>query len=116
MLADPQNVTINAVAVSMPRTSMGATQNIYTSADGLTTLTTKQNKSNTRFRREYRVSQTKVAVDPISAANKQVGLSVYFVIDEPTFGFSDVEIGYVIAGMKTAFDSTLWGKILGGEF
>lgn len=116
MLADPQSVTINAVATSMARTQMGATTNVYTSADGLTTLTTKQNKSANRFRREYRVSQTKVAADPISAVNKQVSFSVYFVIDEPNFGFSDTEIGYVIAGMKTAFDATLWGKILGGEF
>jgi hypothetical protein len=116
MLADPQSVTINSVATSMARTQQGATTNVYTSADGLTTLTTKQNKSATRFRREYRVSQTKVAADPISAVNKQVGFSVYFVVDEPTFGFTDAEIGYVIAGMKTAFDSTLWGKILAGEF
>ena len=32
MLADPQSVTINAVATSLPRTQQGTTQNIYTSA------------------------------------------------------------------------------------
>lgn len=116
MLADPQSVTINAVATSLARTNMAPTQNIYMSADGLTTLTTKQNKTASRFRREYRLSQTKVAADPISAVNKQVGFSVYLVIDEPTFGFSDTEIGYVIAALKAAVDATLWGKLLQGEF
>lgn len=60
MLADPQTVTVNAVAIPLPRTSQGATVNIYTSADGNTTLTTKQNKSATRFRREVRLSQQRL--------------------------------------------------------
>ncbi len=116
MLADPQTVTVNSVAIACARTSMGATQNVYTSADGLTTVTTKQNKSATRFRREYRISQQKIAADPISALNKSVGCSVYLVIDEPVFGFSDTEIGYLHSALEAVVDPTLLGKILGGEF
>lgn len=116
MLADPQTVTINAVAIPCARTSQGATTNVYTSADGLTTVTTKQTKSATRFRREYRISQQKVAADPISTLNKSVGVSVYLVIDEPTFGFTDTEIGYLHAALEAVVDPTLLGKILGGEF
>lgn len=116
MLADPQTVTINAVATPLPRTSQGASQNVYTSADGNVTVTTKQNTTASRFRREVRLSQQKVAADPISAINKQVGTSVYLVIDEPRFGFTDTEIGYLIDALKAWLTSTNYNKVLGGEF
>lgn len=117
MLADPQSVTINAVAISLPRTQNGATGNIYTSADGNTTMTTKQNSTAKRFRREVRISQSKIAADPISAVNSRDGFSVYLVVDEPRSGvFSDTEIGYVIDALKTWLSSANYNKVLGGEY
>lgn len=116
MLADPQSVTINAVATSLPRTSTGPTVNGYTSADGVTSMTTKQNITASRFRREVRLSQHKVAADPISGLNKDLGVSVYFVVDEPKSGYSDTEIGYLIDALKTWLSSANYLKVLGGEF
>ena len=117
MLADPQSVTINAVAVSLPRTQQGPTVNTYTSSDGKTVMTTKQNITSSRFRREVRLAQTKIAADPISAVNKESGFSVYLVVDEPRSGvFTDAEIGYVIEALKTWSSSTNYNKVLGGEF
>ncbi len=117
MLADPQSVTINAVATSLPRTQQGPNVNTYTSADGKTIMTTKQNTTSSRFRREVRLAQTKIAADPISAINKESGFSVYLVVDEPRSGvFSDAEIGYVIDALKTWLSSANYGKVLGGEF
>nr|UJQ85730.1 MAG: hypothetical protein 2 [Leviviridae sp.] len=116
MLADPQSVTINSVATSLPRTSMGTSQNVYTSVDGLTSMTTRQNKTAERFRREVRLSQQKVAADPISTLNKQIGTSVYLVVDEPRWGFTDTEIGYLIDALKAWLTSTNYNKVLGGEF
>ena len=117
MLADPQSVTINAVATSLPRTQQGNTQNVYTAADGKTLMTTKQNVTSARFRREVRLSQTKVAADPITAIVKESGCSVYLVIDEPKSSvFSDVEIGYLIDALKAWLTSTNYNKVLGGEF
>jgi len=116
VLADPQSVTINAVATSLPRTSNGATQNVYTSADGVTSMTTKQNVTATRFRREVRLSQHKVAADPISGLNKDLGVSVYVVVDEPKSGYTDAEIGYLIDALKTWLSSANYNKVLGGEF
>lgn len=116
MLADPQSVTINAVATSLPRTQQGPTQNIYTSADGNTSMVTKQNVTTSRFRREVRLSQKKIAADPISAVNTEKGVSVYLVVDEPRTGFSDTEIGYLIDALKTWLSSTNYTKVLGGEF
>lgn len=117
MLADPQSVTINAVATSLPRTQLGPTQNVYTSADGNTSMTTKQNITAKRFRREVRLSQSKIAADPISAVNASVGSSVYLVVDEPRNGvFSDAELGYLIDALKLWLTSANYNKVLGGEY
>lgn len=116
MLTDPQSVTVNAVAIPLPRTQMGTTQNGYTSADGNTSMTTKQNVSATRFRREVRLSQKKIAADPISAVNTEKGVSVYLVVDEPRAGFTDIEIGYLIDALKAWLTSANYNKVLGGEY
>lgn len=117
MLADPQSVTINTVATNLARTGQGPNQNTYTSADGKTVMTTKQNITSARFRREVRLAQTKIAADPISAVNKESGFSVYLVIDEPRSGvFTDAEIGYVIDALKTWLSSANYNKVLGGEY
>lgn len=116
MLADPQSVTINAVATSLAKTSPGQTVNVYTSSDGNTTMTTKQFTTAARFRREVRLSQKKIAADPISAINTEKGVSVYLVIDEPRAGFTDTEIGYLIDALKAWLTSTNYNKVLGGEF
>jgi len=117
VLADPQSVTINSVAKSLALTNDSPTQRIYTFADGTLSLVTKQNSTSTRFRREVRVAQTKIAADPISAVNAQVGASVYLVIDEPRNGvFSDTELAYLIDGLKGWLTNANYNKILGGEF
>lgn len=116
MLSDPQSVTINAVAVPLPRTQNGPTANTYTSADGNTVMTTKQNTTATRFRREVRLAQKKIAADPISAVNVEKGFSAYLVIDEPRAGFSDAEIGYVIDALKAWLTASNYNKVLGGEY
>lgn len=116
MLTDPQSVTVNAVAIPLPRTLNGTTSNIYTSADGNTSMTTKQTSTAARFRREVRLSQKKIAADPISAVNAEKGVSVYLVVDEPRAGFTDVEIGYLIDALKAWMTSTNYNKVLGGEF
>lgn len=115
MLADPQSVTINAVAKSLPLTNATDRSRRYRTSDGEFALDVKQDVSAKRFRREYRVTQTKVAADPLSAVNTEISASVYIVVDEPRWGFSDTELGYIIAGIKTAFDATAYGKVLGGE-
>lgn len=116
MLADPQSVTINAVATSLPRVQVGPSVNIYTTADGNTSMTTKQNLTAKRFRREVRLSQKKVAADPLTAVNAEIGVSVYLVIDEPRSGFTDTEVKYLIEALKGWLIAGNQDKLLGGEF
>nr|QDH86693.1 MAG: hypothetical protein H2Bulk363729_000002 [Leviviridae sp.] len=105
------------MATSFARTSQGPTTAVFTSPDQLKTFTTKQNTTASRFRREVRLSQNKVAADPISAVNALAGTSVYLVVDEPKSGvFSDTEIGYLIDALKAWLTSTNYNKVLGGEY
>lgn len=117
MLADPQSVTINAVATSLPKTNPGSTVNVYTSADGNTSMTTKQTQSLLRFRREVRLSQKKIAADAVTGVNSEKSFSVIFVVDEPKGSvFTDTEIGYLIEALKSWLTSANQLKVLGGEF
>ncbi|DAD52748.1 coat protein [ssRNA phage SRR7976325_24] len=117
MFADPQSVTVNAVAKSLARvTSTNPRQGRFSNNHGEFELVISQNQTNTRFRREFRLNQTKIAVDPISTLNKSATASVVIVVDEPKGrAFTPTELGYLIAGIKTAFDSTASGKLLEGE-
>lgn len=116
MFADPQSVTVNAVAKSLARvTSPNGQTGRFSNNGGEFELLISQKSTNNRFRREFRFTQTKIAADPISALNKQVGATIIIAIDEPKVGFSDTELGYLIAGVKTAFDATAYGKLLEGE-
>lgn len=114
--ADPQSVTVNAVAKSLARVPTNqASSGRFSNNGGEFTLEISQKQTNNRFRREYRFTQTKIAADPISALNKQVSATVIIAIDEPKVGFTDTELGYLIAGVKTAMDATAQGKLLEGE-
>lgn len=117
MYADPQSVTVNAVAQTMPR--QGSTQpdrvGTFSTADGTFQFDIRQNKTNNRFRREVRLTQKKVAADPISSLNKEVSTSVMIVVDEPRWGFSDTELGYLTSAIVAWFTTTNRDKLLGGE-
>jgi hypothetical protein len=119
MFADPQSVTIDAVAT--PFNKVGSTQpdrkGVYTNADNSVELWVTQNKTAGRFRRELRLTTKKVAADPISAVNKEVSSSVIIVVDEPRYGFSDAELKVQIqAALDWANVSTNVDQLLGGEF
>lgn len=117
MFADPQSVTINAVPISLPR--VGSVQpnrvGTFAAADGNTNLTVRQDASANRFRREFRLTQRKIAVDPISALNKEVSASVIIAVDSPKIGFSATELSYLTDAIKAAFSNAVRDKLLGGE-
>lgn len=117
MYNDPQSVTINGAATSLPRVGSPSPNRmgVYKSADGNVELTVRQDQSATRFRREIRLIQRKVALDPIAAVNKEISTSVIMTVDEPKWGFSDAEIGYLTAAVIAWFSNANRDKLLGGE-
>lgn len=116
MFADPQSVTINGVATSLPRVLSDNGVGEFVSADGLTKFTVKQNKSAKRFRREVRLSVTKTSPNPYTAILQDVSTSVYLVIDEPVWGFTDVELDYYKDALVAWAVDANTNKLLGGEY
>lgn len=100
MLTDPQSVTINAIAISLPRISAGDLQAQYQSADGGTSLRIAHSVSN-RERSLVRLDLQKVGVDPfLSTVSKTYKASWWLVGERPLngAGFTDTEIQQAGAG------------------
>jgi len=116
--ADPQSVTINAVAISMPRTSSGVNSGTFTAADGQTQLLVSHAYGK-RTRRTIRLNSSKVAADPLlPTQNVKLSNSVYLVIDAPVAGFTNTELKQAVDGFLAALTASSGAKItqlLGGE-
>jgi len=116
--ADPQSVTINAVAVSLPRTSSGVNSGTFSSADGNTKLSVAHAYGK-RTRRTIRLDVSKVAADPmLPAQNVKLSTSVYLVVDAPIAGFTNTELKQNVDAFVAQLTASSGAKItqlLGGE-
>lgn len=115
MFADPQSVTINAVPVSLPRVLVGSGEATYRSADETVQLRISHQDSKGRKRRMARLDQTVIAADPLTAENASQKAGVYIVIDEPSFGFDDTNLDYLVDALIAWMSTANIAKILGGE-
>lgn len=115
-LADPQSITINAVATSLPLVRREATKATYQSAAGDQRLIVSyDDKGGKSTRYLIRYEEDAIAADPITGANVRKVLAYYWVIEQPTFGFTDARVSLVSTGFKALVDATLLGKVLGNE-
>lgn len=118
MFADPQSVTINAVAQSLPRTSAGTNGGVFTTNDGLVRLSVSH-AYGTRNRRVIRLDHRKVAADPLtSGINNEYTMAAYVVIETPKVGYSVTEAKQVadaLVAYLTASSGAKITQLLGGE-
>jgi hypothetical protein len=118
MLADPQSLTINAIANSLPAVSRGVNQSSYRKDDGNVQLSISHTYAS-RTRRLARVDFSKIAADPlISANNIKYSMSAYLVVDIPVTGFTVAEAKYVVDSLTKWLTDTSGAnttKLLGGE-
>ncbi len=118
MFSDPQSLTINAVANSLPRTASGVNTGQFTKDDGNVKMIISHQLGK-RNRRNIRVDFRKVAADPLSTGfNKEYSMSVYCVVDAPVVGFTITEQKQIVdalTGYLTASSGANVTKILGGE-
>jgi hypothetical protein len=113
--ADPQSITINSVANSLPRTSSGVNSGVFTSNDGLIRQTVSHAYGK-RNRRTFRIDHSKIAPDPlISNQNIKHSMSSYVVVDVPTTGYTVVEAKQIVDGLIAALTSAKITQLLGGE-
>lgn len=119
MFADPQSITVNSVAISLPRVSAGNQSGRFASSDGNVIETISHTSTKTRTRRMLRFDQSKVAADPlISAQNIKYSMSAYLVVDVPVTGFTVAEAKLLVDGMMAYLTASSGAKItqlLGGE-
>lgn len=114
--ADPQSITVNAVPKSMPRISTGESQSVYKTADDEFQMRISHQKAKSRMRRMARVDQKVVAADPLTAENSYQTAGVYLVVDEPEFGFTDTDLGYLVSALTAWLAAgTNTAKLLGAE-
>lgn len=113
--ADPQTITINAVAQSLVRIKSDGLTSEYATADGVYRFKISHQESGKRVRHMARIDKKVVAADPLTAINDYKSLGVYVVIDEPTYGFTDADINFVKAGFVTWLSDANVLKILAGE-
>lgn len=114
-LTDPQSVTINAVPYSMARISTDATKSVYATSDGNVKMTVSHQTSKDRARRMVRIDKRIIAADPLTAENAYLTASVYVVIDEPSFGFADADLDYIVQGFKTWLSTGNVTAVLGAQ-
>jgi len=116
MFTDPQSVTVNTVAKSMPKIRSDGTSSVYRSADGLFELTVSHQVSRGRVRSLVKISQRAIVPDPLTSANDYETLIFQMVCDRPEVGFDATTIGYLITGI-TAWINTagVVGKLFGQE-
>jgi len=115
MFTDPQVVTVNAVAKSMPRISTGGTKSTYQINDLSFTLNLSHTTAKDRIRSMARIDQRAIVPDPLTAVNDYETLSVYLVIDRPLAGFTSTQVNQLITGFKTWLDTTVVDKLYGSE-
>lgn len=116
--ADPQSVTINAIANTLARTSNGQNSGVFTKDDGSVRLSVSH-AYNKRTRRVVRLDHKKVAADPLQpSTNALYTMNCYMVIDTPESGYTVAEQKQIVDGLTaylTASSGARVTQLLGGE-
>lgn len=118
MLSDPIVLAVSGNNKSMARIESSGRRAVYQTSDGLYTLTTSQTPSKDGGHKAvFRVDRKVMATDPFDAskqAYKVLGCSILF--DIPSFGFASTDLDATWTGIETLMDTTLIGRLFGGEF
>lgn len=116
---DPQTVTINAVAQTLPRTSFAVNSGEFTKDDGLVKLTVNHTSSRGKNRHFMALNHSKVAADPLQASiNVRLAARAFVVMETPLFGYSVAEAKQLVdalTGFLTASSGARATQWLGGE-
>lgn len=114
---DPQSLTISGSAATLPRISSGVNSGAFSTADGTAQLKVSH-ANGKRNRRTVRLEHTKIAPDPLTAANTKFSMTAYIVVDTPVAGYTVAEAQAVVAGLTKWLTDTSGSnvaKLLGGE-
>lgn len=114
-LTDPQSVTVNAVAQSMPRVEVGTKKAAYITNDENFRLDVSHSDSGNRVRSLVKVTQRKVVTDPLSSENDYDTSSLQIVLDRPKVGFSLAELEHLRTGVLAWYTTAKFAQLFGQE-
>lgn len=117
MFAEPLTIVVNAVSKSLQRVAFGNRAGEFESrADGLK-FKVSHTSGKSRNHRTVRLDTTKTGADPfMTDVNRQYSMSVYLVIDSPTVGFNDTEVGQQAQALVDWIDIPAnLAKVVAGE-
>lgn len=116
MFSDPQSITVNAVAQSLPRTGTSLNASQYKKDDGSYVLSVSHSTGR-RNQHRVRIDGSKIVVDPLATdRNLPVSMSAYLVVDVPLAGYSVTEMAQLITALADWLKaSTNTAKLVGGE-
>jgi hypothetical protein len=119
MFSDPQSVTINAVAQTLPKVGSGTSSGTYQKDDGNVKLLVSHQKVGRRNRRTIRLEHRKIAADPlVGSVNINYNMTAYVVVDVPDIGYTVAEAKQIVdalTGYLTASSGARVTQLLGGE-
>lgn len=118
--ADPQSVTINAVANSLPRVSSGDNKGAFRKDDGLVSLSMSHSYDKRgSASRLIKLEHSKIASDPLMAGQSiPTGMSVHMVVKTPAVGYTLTEAKQIVDALTaylTASSGARVTQLLGGE-
>jgi hypothetical protein len=118
-LSDPQSITLNSVANSLPKVSVGDMKSTYQKDDATVKLSVQHNVGKTTTRRVVRLDTTTIAADPLLPdVNRVVPFAAYLVVVSPNVGMSLATQKDAVKGLitqLTASSDAVLTKVLGGE-
>jgi len=119
LLTDPQTITVNAVAKTMPKVQADGQHALYSLADQTFKLdirhTSRKVDKKDRVRSLVTFTQAAVVADPITAVNDLETVAVSFQLDRPVAGFTSTQIQQMVTGFNSWLTSTMVDKLYGRE-
>lgn len=111
--ADPQSVTINAVAQTLPRVGQGVSSGSFRKDDGNVQLdVSHQSTKGGRTRSLVKLTHRKIAADPLTTAvNLQYSMSVNLTVDRPDIGYTVAEAKQIVDALTAYLTASSGAKV-----
>lgn len=114
-LADPQTVTINAVATPLARVGQGMSEGQFKDASGEYSFTVSHS-ANSRYRHSVQLRWDDIVSNPlVPSQNMAVFASAGFTINAPKNGLSNTEVGYIANALSAWLTPANVAKLITGE-
>lgn len=116
MFADPQSITVNAVAKSLAAVSRSPDSSVYKMDTGDYALTISKQRTRDRKRFAIRIDARKIAADPlIATTNVEYFATVTLTVNAPFAGFTNTELKDISLALTAWANSSNMLKVLAEE-